>query len=247
MGDIVNSVMDIFGAGPASKQAAATESAAAQSAAAAKYATDLQREMWQAQQAQQQPWLQAGQNALNKLIPLTDYTKFGMNQFQADPGYGFRLAEGQKALERSAAARGGLLSGATGKNLLRYGQEMGSQEYQNAFNRYQTERAAQLQPLQSLAGVGQTAANTLGAAGQNYAANAGNIASVNAANQGNALLNMGNIRASQYGTAGSALNTALNTNWAQVGNKLSGWFGGGAGSQNYGGSVQGNPDYIYDL
>ena len=122
MGDIVNSVMDIFGAGPASKQAAATESAAAQSAAAAKYATDLQREMWQAQQAQQQPWLQAGQNALNKLIPLTDYTKFGMDQFQADPGYGFRLAEGQKALERSAAARGGLLSGATGKNLLRYGQ-----------------------------------------------------------------------------------------------------------------------------
>ena len=61
MGDIVNSVMDIFGAGPASKQAAATESAAAQSAAAAKYATDLQREMWQAQQAQQAQLQQAMQ------------------------------------------------------------------------------------------------------------------------------------------------------------------------------------------
>ena len=82
MGDIVNSVMDIFGAGPASKQAAATESAAAQSAAAAKYATDLQREMWQAQQAQQQPWLQAGQTALNKLVPLaTNYTPFGQTDW----------------------------------------------------------------------------------------------------------------------------------------------------------------------
>lgn len=248
MGDIVNSVMDIFGAGPASKQASATKDAAAQSAAAAKYATDLQREMWQAQQAQQQPWLEAGQTALNKLIPLaTNYTPFSQTNWQQDPGYAFRLVEGQKALERSAAARGGLLSGAAGKALVNYGQQAGSQEYTNAFNRYQTERANQLQPLQSLAGVGQTAANTLGAAGQNYASNAGNIAGINAANQGNALLNMGNIRSSQYGTAGSALNTALNTNWTQVGNKLGGWFGGGAGSSNYGGSVQGNPDYIYDL
>jgi hypothetical protein len=53
-----------------------------------------------------------------------------------DPGYGFRFAEGMKGLERSAAARGGLLSGATLKGITRYGQDMGSQEYQNAFNRY---------------------------------------------------------------------------------------------------------------
>lgn len=228
MGDIVNAGLDILGIGPASKQASATESAAAQSAAAAKYATDLQREMWQAQQAQQKPWLEAGQTALNKLIPLaTNYTPFAQTNWQQDPGYAFRLAEGQKALERSAAARGGLLSGATGKALVNYGQQAGSQEYTNAFNRYQTERANQLQPLQSLAGVGQTAANTLGAAGQNYASNAGNIAAMNAANQGNALLNMGNIRASQYGNLGSALNTALNTDWNKVGNTVGGWFGGG--------------------
>ena len=72
-----------------------------------------------------------------------------------------------KALERSAAARGGLMSGGTGKALQRFGQEMGSQEYQNAFNRYQAERQARLNPLQSLAGVGQTAAQNLaGQAGQ---------------------------------------------------------------------------------
>ena len=68
--------------------------------------------------------------------------------FQADPGYGFRLSEGMKALERSAAARGGLMSGGTGKALQRYGQDLASQEYGNAFQRFQQDRAAR-------AGLGQ--------------------------------------------------------------------------------------------
>ena len=99
---------------------------------------------------------------------------FSMSDFQADPGYAFRLSEGMKALDRQAAARGGLISGGALKAAARYGQNMASDEYQNAFNRYQTNRAAQLNPLQSMAGMGQTTANTLGQAGQNYATNAGN-------------------------------------------------------------------------
>ena len=99
---------------------------------------------------------------------------FGMSDFQADPGYAFRLSEGLKALDRQAAARGGLMSGGALKAAARYGQDMASDEYMNAFNRYQTNRAAQLNPLQSMAGMGQTTANTLGQAGQNYATNAGN-------------------------------------------------------------------------
>lgn len=91
---------------------------------------------------------------------------FSMADYQADPGYAFRLSEGQKAIDRSAAARGGLQSGAALKAAARYGQDLGSQEYQNAFNRYQVNRANKLQPLQSLAGMGQSSANTLtGAAG----------------------------------------------------------------------------------
>ena len=174
--------------------------AASTQADAANRNADLQYKMWQEQQALQEPWRKAGEQALNKLIPLTDYTKFDMDQFQADPGYAFRLAEGQKALERSAAARGGLLSGATGKNLLRYGQEMGSQEYQNAFNRYQAERSAQLQPLQSLAGVGQTATNALGSAAGQYGANAGN-----------ALITAGQATAAGQLGVGNTWNNALNT------------------------------------
>jgi hypothetical protein len=169
----------------ASKSSSAASRAAETQAQAAEQGTAAQERMFERQVQLQEPWRKAGETALNKLIPLaTEYTPFGMNQFQADPGYAFRLSEGQKALERSAAARGGLLSGATGKALQRYGQEMGSQEYQNAFNRYQTERAARLQPLQSLAGVGQTSANTLtsaaGTMGQNIAEGIGSAAAARA-------------------------------------------------------------------
>jgi hypothetical protein len=108
---------------------------------------------------------------------------FGPEQFSKDPGYGFRLAEGQKALERNAAARGGLISGGALKAAQRFGQEMGTQEYTNAFNRYQIERNARLGPLQSLAGFGQTSVNQLGQAGQNYATSAGNLMTGGAAAQ----------------------------------------------------------------
>lgn len=170
-------------------------------AAAADRATALQREMFERQVELSEPWRQAGQTALNKLVPLaTEYTPFGMQQFQADPGYGFRMSEGMKGIERSAAVRGGLLSGATMKGIQRYGQDMASQEYQNAFNRYQAERQARLGPLQSLAGVGQTSANVLGQAGQNYAAQAGESMMSGAA-----------ARASGYVGGANALNGALST------------------------------------
>jgi len=161
----------ILGAGALG--AAASNKAAKTQAGAANRAANLQQQQFERQVQLQEPWRQAGVNALGKLAAASDYTPFGMNQFQADPGYAFRLSEGQKALDRSAAARGGLISGGALKAAQRYGQEMGSQEYTNAFNRYQTERNARLNPLQSLAGLGQTATNQLGAAGQNYATNAG--------------------------------------------------------------------------
>jgi hypothetical protein len=153
--------------------AASSRSAAKTQANAAGQAADLQREQFDRTMEMQAPWRQAGERALNKLEAASEYTPFGMTQFQADPGYGFRFDQGQKALERSAAARGGLISGNTGGALQRFGQDMASQEYQNAFNRYQAERQARLGPLQSLAGVGQTSINALGQAGQNYASGMG--------------------------------------------------------------------------
>jgi len=197
----------------ASSQAASTQAAASDKAA------QLQYQQFQETKALQEPWRQAGIGALNKLIPLSDYKNFSMADFQADPGYAFRLGEGQKALERSAAARGGLLSGGTGKALQRFGQDYGSQEYTNAFNRYQTERAARLQPLQSLAGVGQTATNTIGQAGQNMATNVGEAIGSGAA-----------ARASGYVGGANALTGGLNTylNYTQGQNMLGAIRGGGS-------------------
>lgn len=178
---------------------AAKDSAKIQ-AKSADRAADLQQQQFERQVELSEPWRKAGEQALNKLIPLTDYTPFGTDQFQADPGYAFRLSEGMKGLERSAAARGGLLSGATLKGIQRYGQDMASQEYTNAFNRYQAERQARLGPLQSLAGVGQTATQQIGQAGQNYAANAGE-----------AMMSGAAARASGYMGGANALSGALNT------------------------------------
>lgn len=180
--------------GISSNKAAGTQAAAADRAAAG------QERMFERQVELSEPWRKAGEQALNKLIPLTDYQNFGMDQFKADPGYAFRMSEGMKGLERSAAARGGLLSGATLKGIQRFGQDLGSQEYMNAFNRYQTERAARLQPLQSLAGVGQTTAQQIGQAGMQAAQNIGETQMSGAA-----------ARASGYVGGANALTGALNT------------------------------------
>jgi len=189
---------------------AATRTAEAQ-AAASRYAADLQQQQYNENVARQQPFYQAGVNALPELVQASRYTPFGQEQFQADPGYAFRLSEGQKALERSAAARGGLISGGALKAATRFGQDMGSQEYTNAFNRYQTERAARLNPLQSLTGMGQTTAAGLGAAGQNMASNVGGYGMQGAAATGEGYLGSANARASGYMGMSNAAQSGLGT------------------------------------
>ena len=179
--------------------AVGSTSAARTQSKAVDRATEAQERMFEKQIELQEPFRKVGVNALPELVKASKYTPFTMEQFEADPGYAFRLQEGLKALDRSAAARGGLLSGATLKGAQRYGQELGSQEFTNAFNRYQLERQARLNPLQSLAGMSQTAANTMsnqaGQFGQNLAESAAQ---------------MGNIRASGYMNTANALTGGLN-------------------------------------
>lgn len=134
---------------------------------------------------------------------------FSMADFQADPGYAFRLSEGLKALDRQAAARGGLISGAALKASQRYGQDMASQEYGAAFDRYQINRANQLNPLMAITGYGQLATNQLGSYGSQFAAGATNTMGTAAANQANALGAAGQARASGYVGQANALTAGL--------------------------------------
>jgi hypothetical protein len=208
MGGIVGSVISagasLIGGSMASKGASR---AADTQADAARYAAQVQREIFDKQTELQAPFREAGLTAQNRLLDYLGLSKgakgkyagdFSMRDFQTDPGYAFRMSEGMKGLERSAAARGGLLSGSNLKNIQRFGQDLGSQEYMNAFNRYQTNRANQLNPLQSLMGAGQTAANTLSTAAGQYGQGASE-----AAYQG------ANARASGYVGSANAWNQAL--------------------------------------
>lgn len=175
----------LLGASAAGKAADTQAQAAADSAA-------VQERMFNKQVELQAPWREAGINALGKLG--TGFT--GDVNLNEDPGYAFRLAEGQKALDRQAAARGGLISGAALKAATRYGQDMGSQEYQNAFNRALT----RYNTTAALAGIGQSATNNLSGA-------AGSLGS----QLGQDYTNAGNARASGYVGQTNALTSGLGT------------------------------------
>jgi hypothetical protein len=235
---IVPAAVSLFGA---NKQAKAAESAAASTAAATDQATQLQREMYQQTREDQAPYREAGYNALAQMQRTAGNVpgafKFGAGDYQADPGYAFRLSEGQKALDRQAAARGGLISGGALKAAQRYGQEMGSQEFGNAFNRaltsYNTGVASENQLYNrqaALSGIGQTATNLVGQAGQNYGTSVGNALMNQGANAGNARM----AAASAYGSALSGIGSAYGRNPVS----FSSLYGGNR-PVNFGGSGSG--------
>lgn len=235
--------------------ARASSKAAKAQRRAAEAAARQQESAFDKQAALQEPFRQGGMTAQNEIMQLLGIggdkaaagygsmgKAFGADQFQQDPGYAFRQAEGMKALERSAAARGGLMSGSTMKGIQRFGQDLASQEYQNAFNRFQVERAAKLNPLQSLMGSGQSAANVMtGAAGQLGQGLAGSE------------LAAGQARASGYIGQSNALNQALGgitnymvqapINQAMIDYYKRGPTGGGAGGTFEPGGGYGTPPF----
>ena len=239
-----------------SQQSSAASSAANASAAAGDRAAAiqkeiadqqiaLQREQFNKQIELQQPWRQAGTNALTQMqggaFAQPEAFKFGAGDYQADPGYAFRLAEGQKALERQSAARGGLISGGALKAAQRYGQEMGSQEYGNAYNRALTGYNANVarsdtgyNRLAGLAGVGQTATGQLGAAGQNMTSGISNALGSYGQGAGEAMGQAANARASGYMGGANALSQALGqgVNYYQQGQFMNRLFPSG-GSNPY--------------
>lgn len=127
-----------------------------------------------------------------------DYMRdFTLADFTRDPGYQFRMDEGARGVEASAAARGGALSGGALKALDRYNQGFASTEYGNAYNRFNADRDRRFNRLSAVAGIGQTASRDVAQMGTDAAnrrgeygmqgANArasGYVGMANAANQG---------------------------------------------------------------
>jgi hypothetical protein len=176
---------------------AAEDAAETQSQAAAN-ALALQREMFEYQKGLLEPYRTAGTKALERLSGAMGLGGPGSQQqmLEMDPGYGFRLGEGLKALERMQASRGNFLSGGALKAGQRFAQDTASQEYGNAYNR-----------LANIAGLGQTAGTQMGGAAAGFGTSAGNIMGQEA----NALAAGRMGRASAYtGAIGGALNSFQN-------------------------------------
>ena len=191
--------------------AAASRSAAKTQAGAASQAADIQRQQYEQTREDQTPYREAGYNALAEMQRTAGNVpgafKFGAADYTADPGYGFRLAEGRKALASKARARGGAVSGTSLKAMQDYAQESASQEFQNAYNRaytgYGTDvaRENQLYNRQAgLAGIGQTSANLTGQFGAANAANVGNLMTSGAAAQAAGQVGMANAFTGGLGT-----------------------------------------------
>lgn len=234
-------------ASSAATQAAQTQASAADRATAAQQAA-LERQL-----AMQQPFTTAGTTAVNQLSAMTqpggEATKafsYAPFSYTADPGYAFRLKEGLNAMNATAAARGGLISGNALKAGQIYGQEMGSQEYGNAFNRYlqnyanaqntfQMNRNNLLDPLKFLTNIGQAGAS-------NQAANVGNYGTSQAANITGAA---NALAAGQVGSA-NAYNSALGGigNAAQTAAMMS-LYGGNRSAYDTGRTGGAAPVYDY--
>lgn len=224
---VVGGLASAYIASSAAKDAANTQAGAAANAAA------TQQNIANQQNANLQPWVQAGTGALQELKtgvgtatqPGTLTQPFSMANMQnVLPAYQFALQEGTGAINNAADAAGMHLSSANIENLGKYATGLASQTESNAFNQFIAGQNQRLNSLQSLAQVGQTASGQVNANLGNLGSNlsslqvgagnaqaAGQIGSANAISGG-----IGNVtnQLSQMNTLNSLFNTQAGTNFA---------------------------------
>lgn len=199
---------------------------ASEQAGAADHAAELQNQQYMQTREDFAPWRNAGGAAVTRQADLMglnglDPQNNAFSQFREDPGYKYTVDQAIQGVDRSAAARGLLTSGATIKAIQDRASNLADQQYGNWFNR-----------LASIAGTGQTATGSTASAGANAANNAGNAA-----------MAAGNARASGYSGVASSLNQGLNNWFSQPGG--GGGYGGGATAAGnlYAGYGAGNAGY----
>jgi hypothetical protein len=182
----------LVGAYGANKAAKAQLQGAREGAAA-------EERMFNRQVELQEPFRQVGVNALPDLVEASRYDPFTLEKFQADPGYQFRLREGLKALDSTAAARGGYCFQALScAALLGLGRSLGRKNLTMLLIDITLGFKIELNPLQSLAGVGQTSTNTLSNAAGQLGSSLSNLA-----------VGAGNARASGYAGTANALASGI--------------------------------------
>ena len=227
IGDIVGGIL---GSNASKKAAGAQENAAQQALGVSQQnqnaSIQAQTGATQQQQAAFAPYTGAGASAVGQLSSLLGSPGGGWNQsFQAPtaaqaaatPGYQFQLQQGENALQNSAAANGGLLSGNEAAAQQQYGQGLASTNYQqtynNAFQNYlqnYQQYQNQVGNLQNLANSGQQATGTSAALSQAGAQNQGGLNYAFSGQQGGDITNYGNAKASGYIGANNAWQNSMN-------------------------------------
>lgn len=194
VGAIIGGVASIGSALLGSRAAGKAADAQAQSGEAA---IAEQRRQFDLSRSDMAPYREAGQQAIGSL---SDMLQPGYDH-TTSPGYQFRLDEGNRAIENSAAAKGLLLSGGNLKDIIGYSQGMAADDFDRQFNRTASVAQGGQQVGMGLAQLGQQSANNIG----------------------NTMMGIGNARASGYMGAANAWSQGLG-NLAQLG--MSGAFGG---------------------
>lgn len=193
----------------ANQQKQAAKGAANAQSRAADAATAEQKRQFDLTRQDQQPWLQAGQGALTQMQALNSGD---FSSFTKSPDYQFAFDQGLQGLDRSAAARGSLYSGGHSADLMKFGQGLASQNYNQFYNR-----------LAGLSGTGQTTASGLGTLGQQYANNVGQIGMNNANNMASSYQQGANANSQLAGALGGAFNNWYSRNSANNGGGT-GWY-----------------------
>jgi len=225
-GTAASGISGLMGAGASKaagqQQAQASMMSALIQAQQAQAAREQQERMYRESVERMEPFRQGGVAATNRMQELYgiggsptaagygSYAQpFSMADVEMDPGYAFRVQQGQQAIDRSAAAKAGLQSGAALMAATEYGQTMGSQEYGNAYNRFLQQRELQLRALQGLASPGATTAAGMGNLATTTGANIANTMIGAGTALGQGIEQAGQARASSYMGGASALQGAL--------------------------------------
>lgn len=212
-----------------SMSANAAESAANTTAGATRYASELQKQMFDIQNKQLEPYRGAGYTALSSLLggtagkvpqynekgELTGYAT-GTGEFTKpltdisaylDPSMAFRQQLGEEATRRQSNLAGGAIGGNTLRALQDYSQGLASTEYANAFNRAQADKSNIFNRLSSIAGIGQTAQQQSTGLAQNVAGNIGQLAIGGAQAQGAGQIGAANAWSGALGNVGNIAGT----------------------------------------
>ncbi|MEE9905548.1 MAG: hypothetical protein K4305_09020 [Chlorobium sp.] len=231
----------LFGDGGAKKAAQAQIKAAKLSADAIVQSTDkiiaFNKELYEDQKSLAMPWYEAGKAAIASIQQGIADGSFDIGSFRfdeskvdvtKDPGYQFRLSEGLKAIDNSAAAKGNLLSGGQLKRAAGYAGDLASQEYDQVYDReygnqlteYNSDVAQKQNNYNILAGLsgsGQTANSAIQSSGTSTGGQITNALGTQGTALANMYTNIGNANANY--AVQSANNGVLN-NLFKIGSSI---------------------------